>query len=81
MHASDFSGTPDFLDAVHPSLIVASSTSFPPEEQIREEWAAQVEALGIRLLRQDRTGAVRITLDAHGAWQAEPFMKPAEGEK
>ena len=74
-HAKDFSGTPDFLNAVHPALIVASSTSFPREEQITEEWAAQVEALGIRLLRQDRTGAVKITIDASGMWKAEPFLK------
>ncbi len=81
MHAKDISGTPDFLAAVRPSLIVASSTAFPPEEQIREAWAAQVEALGIRLLRQDRAGAVRIALDAHGTWQAEPFLKPGEDRK
>jgi len=75
MHAKDLSGTPEFLQAVRPSLVVASSTPFPPEESLSEEWAAQVEALGIRLLRQDRTGAVKITLDANGAWQAEPFLK------
>lgn len=74
MHAKDFSGTPEFLQAVGPALVVASSTRFPPQEAIREEWAAQVEALGIRLLRQDQTGAVRITLPRDGAWQAEPFL-------
>lgn len=80
MHGKDFSGTPDFLKAVRPAAIVASSTPFPPEEQIKEEWAAQVEALGIRLLRQDRTGAVRITLNSNGEWKAEPFLK-SDGEK
>ena len=81
MHGKDFSGTPEFLAAVHPAVIVASSTSFPPEEQIKEKWAAQVEAMGIRLLRQDCTGAVRITLDAKGTWQAEPFLKQLEDSK
>ena len=80
-HAKDFSGTPEFLRAIGASAIVASSTAFPPEELLSEEWSAQVEALGIRLLRQDRTGAVKITLDANGTWQAEPFLKPAEGGK
>ena len=75
MHGKDFSGTPEFLQAVGPALIVASSTRFPPQEAIREEWAAQVKALGIRLLRQDQTGAVRITLQRDGTWQAEPFLK------
>ena len=80
IHSKDFSGTPDFLNAVRPALIVASSTNFPPEEKISDEWAAQVEALGIGLLRQDRTGAVRITLDADGNWKAQPFLKQLEEE-
>lgn len=75
MHGRDFSGTPEFLKAARPRLIVASGTRFPPQEQIREEWAAEVEALGIVLLRQDRTGAVRITVNAQGVWQAAPFLK------
>jgi ComEC/Rec2-related protein len=74
IHAKDFSGTPEFLNAVQPSLIVASSTRFPPQESLNEEWAAQLEARGIRLLRQDRTGAVRITVPPNGTWQAEPFL-------
>ena len=75
IHAKDFSGTPDFLKAVGPALVVASSTGFPVQEKISGEWAAQVEAQGIRLLRQDQTGAVRITLQRDGTWQAEPFLK------
>lgn len=74
IHAKDFSGTPEFLKAVGPALVVASSTAFPVQEKISEEWAAQVEALGIRLLRQDKAGAVRITLQRDGTWQAEPFL-------
>ena len=81
MHAKDLSGTPDFLHAVQPSLVVASSTLFPPEEHLSEEWVAQVEALGIRLLRQDITGAVHIRLEANGTWQAEPFLKIGREEK
>ena len=78
MHASDLSGIPEFVNAVRPALLVASSTAFPPAEKLDETWAAQIEALGIRLLRQDRTGAVSISLDAGGAWKAEPFLTPAK---
>lgn len=81
MHGKDFSGTPAFLAAVRPTLLVASSTPFPPQEHINDDWAAQVESRGIRLLRQDRTGAVKITLNADGVWQVEPFLKPDEGGK
>ncbi len=77
-HRGDLSGTPDFLAAAHPSVIVASSAAFPPEEQLDPAWAAAVEARGIRLLRQDATGAVRITLDARGHWTAEPFLQPPQ---
>ena len=81
MHATDFSGTPEFLASVRPALIVASSTSFPPQEHISEEWASKVEASGIRLLRQDHTGAVKIILNAAGTWYAEPFLSPTGNEK
>lgn len=77
IHAKDFSGTPDFLAAVRPEVIVASSTAFPPQEKISGEWAGQVAAAGIRLLRQDETGAVRLILRSGGAWQAEPFLPAA----
>ena len=73
-HPREISGTPDFLDAVQPALVVASGAAFPPEEQIGEDWAAQLQARGIRLLRQDRAGAVKITIDSRGTWRAEPFL-------
>ncbi len=77
-HAGDLSGTPEFLEAVRPALIVASGAAFPPEERINEEWARDVENRHIRLLRQDRAGAVRITLDPRGNWEARPFLSGTE---
>lgn len=80
-HPKDLSGIPAFVDAVSPSLLVASGAAFPVEERIDEAWAAGIETRGIRLLRQDRTGAVRITLDRQGRWQAEPFLTPPAAGK
>ncbi len=74
-HAADLSATPEFLQAVAPKLIVASGTDFPPQETIPEAWAEAVEASGIRLLRQDQSGAVRVTVQADGSWEASPFME------
>ena len=58
-HYSGESGSAEFLDAVHPQLIVATSVDFPARERIPDDWAKMVRERGIRLFRQDETGAVR----------------------
>jgi beta-lactamase superfamily II metal-dependent hydrolase len=70
------SGAPpeaSFLRAVNPSLVVATAAGFPSNEPIDEQWASMVESLGIRLFRQDRTGAVGIRLEKE-SWSAEGFL-------
>ena len=62
-----------FLRAVNPSLVVATAAGFPSNEPIDERWASMVESLGIRLFRQDRTGAVGIRLEKD-SWSAEGFL-------
>ncbi len=62
-----------FLRAVNPSLVVATAAGFPSNEPIDEQWASMVESLGIRLFRQDRTGAVGIRLEKE-SWSAEGFL-------
>src|SRR5437773_1335989 len=57
-HHSGNSGSDIFLDAVQPRLIVATSRDFPQQERISDEWAERVRARGIKLFRQDETGAV-----------------------
>jgi beta-lactamase superfamily II metal-dependent hydrolase len=77
------SGAPpeaSFLRTVNPSLVVATAAGFPSNEPIDEQWASMVESLGIRLFRQDRTGAVRIRLEkessaAEGFLNAETFKR------
>jgi competence protein ComEC len=70
------SGAPpeaSFLRAINPSLVVAAAAGFPSNEPIDEEWASMVEGLGIRLFRQDRTGAAMILLDKQG-YAAKGFL-------
>ena len=59
-HYSGSSGSIPFLDAVRPRLIIATSREFPEHERISEPWAEQLRARGIKLFRQDETGAVEL---------------------
>ena len=74
MHPGDLSGSPEFLDAVRPALLVVAGGRFPDSPRVSEEWAAMVRARGIRLLRQEQTGAVHITVERDGTWSAEPYL-------
>ncbi|HEY0368230.1 MAG TPA: MBL fold metallo-hydrolase, partial [Chthoniobacterales bacterium] len=73
-HKSAPSGSPEFLDCVHPQLIVASSIPFPANEEVREDWAADVAARGIKLFRQDETGAVTLRF-FRNRFEAVPFLR------
>jgi competence protein ComEC len=72
-HYSGASGTPAFLDAVQPQLIVATSRDFPARERIPDEWASGLRDCGIALYRQDQTGAVRLEFFQR-EWRATPFV-------
>jgi ComEC/Rec2-related protein len=73
-HRRANSATPEFLDAVQPQAIVASSLEFPENERIKDEWAASVAERGVKLLRQDETGAVRVRF-FRDHWEAAPFLR------
>src|SRR5213596_146231 len=60
-HFSGSSGSAPFLDAVRPRLIIATSREFPEDERISEQWAEELRARGIKLFRQDETGAVELS--------------------
>ena len=72
-HRSGNSGSDAFLDVVQPRLIIATSRDFPQQERISDEWAKQVRARGIKLFRQDETGAVELEFEPSG-WQARAFV-------
>ncbi|HEX4666633.1 MAG TPA: ComEC/Rec2 family competence protein [Chthoniobacterales bacterium] len=72
-HYSGLSGSSAFLDAVRPELIVATSCDFPARERIPDDWARLVRQKGIRLFRQDETGAVKLEF-FRGHWEAAAFL-------
>ena len=49
-HHSGQSGSPAFLEAVRPQLIVATSVDFPTRERIPDDWAKMVRERGIRII-------------------------------
>jgi competence protein ComEC len=72
-HRSGNSGSEQFLDAVQPQLIIATSRNFPQHERISDEWAERVQARGIKLFRQDETGAVELRFHPHD-WEARAYV-------
>lgn len=75
-HHSGASGSPDFLEAVQPRAIIASAREPAENQRIKEDWAEMVKNRGIKLLRQDKTGAVSVRF-FKDHWEATPFL---EGE-
>jgi competence protein ComEC len=62
-----------FLDATRPTLIVATSRDFPEYERVNDAWADRVRARGIKLFRQDETGAVEMRFRREN-WEARAYV-------
>src|SRR3954454_2035009 len=71
-HHSGISGPAPFLDAVRPRLIIATSREFPEHERINEQWAEHLRARGIKLFREDETGAVELNFSGD-EWSARAY--------
>ena len=63
-HGSDFSGLPEFLNAVHPQAVVFTNSDFPLSESVPVQWKEMVAAKGPRLFDQRRTGAVILRIES-----------------
>ncbi len=72
-HHSGESGSEAFLDAASPRLIIASSRDFPDHERISDTWAGELQKRGIKLFRQDETGAVTLRFN-HDSWEAQSYV-------
>ena len=72
-HHSGKSGSEIFLDAVRPRLVIATSRDFPQQERISDEWAERLRARGIKLFRQDETGAVEVKFGERN-WEARSYV-------
>src|SRR5436190_1902648 len=72
-HHSGESGSEAFLDAVQPRLIIATSRDFPSYERISDAWGENLRKRGIKLFRQDETGAVILRFRQDG-WEAQSYF-------
>src|SRR5882724_223740 len=72
-HHSGQSGSEAFLDTAHPRLVIASSRDFPDHERITDTWVEELQERGIKLFRQDQTGAVTLRFD-HDGWEAQSYF-------
>jgi competence protein ComEC len=72
-HHSGKSGSPEFLNAVRPRLVVATSRDFPQHERVDDRWAGELRNHGIKLFRQSDSGAVEISF-RDGAWEARAYV-------
>jgi beta-lactamase superfamily II metal-dependent hydrolase len=73
-HHSGISGSAEFLEEVQPQLIIASSIEFPDSELVKDDWAQSLSSRGIKLMRQDETGAVRLRF-FKDHWEAKPYLR------
>ena len=72
-HHSGESGSDAFLEAVQPRLIIATSRDFPAYERISDAWTESLQKRGIKLFRQDETGAVILRF-RHDSWEAQSYF-------
>jgi len=70
---SGASGSDAFLNATRPRLIIATSRDFPDYERISDAWAENLQARGIKLFRQDETGAVILRF-RQDSWEAQSYF-------
>ena len=62
-HGNDFSGLPEFLNAVRPQTVVFTNADFPLTENVPNEWKQMLVAKGIPYFDQARSGAVVIRIE------------------
>jgi competence protein ComEC len=67
------SGSDPFLDAVQPRLIIATSRDFPSYERVSDAWIENLQKRGIKLFRQDETGAVILRF-RQNSWEAQSYF-------
>ncbi|HEX8076739.1 MAG TPA: ComEC/Rec2 family competence protein, partial [Chthoniobacterales bacterium] len=72
-HHTGISGTTAFLDRVRPEAIIATSRDFPESERLKPEWIEELQKRGIKLFRQDESGALQIRLFRKG-WEATGYV-------
>ena len=82
-HSSGVPMDTAFIDAVRPALLVATGAPFPASERPDPGWISLIQSRGVRVFRQDNSGAVRIELrptgwHAAGYFDGSQFFRPAK---
>lgn len=72
-HHSDMSSSSEFLDVVRPKAVIATSRDFSENQRIKEDWEEMVRRRGIKLFRQDKTGAVQLRFFPD-RWEASSYL-------
>jgi competence protein ComEC len=72
-HVSDFAATADFLAEVNPQAVISAAAALPESARISRSWERELEARGICLFRQDKTGAVTVRISSGGS-EISAFM-------
>ena len=72
-HSSGVPMDTAFVDAVQPRLVVSTAARFPASERPDEHGISLIEGRGIRVFRQDLSGAVSIDLH-HSGFHADGFF-------
>lgn len=72
-----------FVDAVRPGMILTTASHFPENEPVSAEWIAMMEGRGVRIFRQDVSGAVTIgvypsSFKATGFFDGSVFSFPRD---
>jgi hypothetical protein len=63
----------DGKNKARPRLVIATSRDFPDHERISDRWAEKLQRRGIKLFRQDETGAVTLRF-GHDSWEAQGYF-------
>ncbi len=62
-HGDDFSGLPEFINAVRPQTVVFTNADFPVSESVPDEWKQMLVKKSIGYFDQARSGAVIIHIE------------------
>lgn len=72
-HASTPTGSPEFIEAIDPEVIISSAADFPPHERLSEDWIRGVKASGITIISLDEAGSVRVKISPENL-EVIPFL-------
>ncbi|MCX7713650.1 MAG: ComEC/Rec2 family competence protein [Chthoniobacterales bacterium] len=63
LNSNRIPNSPEFLDAVKPRLIIASTADFPPGQLFPTDYLASIRSRGILLIQKKDSGAIIVEID------------------